>query len=64
MRDINIDRIKGYLRNMVEKNASELNVIEKLIKIAIIFIVIFILTKIVNKIVKKDYKSKKESCQL
>ena len=61
MRDINIDRIKGYLRNMVEKNASELNVIEKLIKIAIIFMVIFILTKIVNKIVKKAMTNRKHT---
>lgn len=54
-----MDNVKVYLKNMVEKNAAELNVIEKLIKIAIIFVVIFILTKIINKIINKTIRSKK-----
>lgn len=54
-----MESIKVYLKNMVEKNAGELNIVEKLIKIAIIFLVIYILTKIVNKRVNKTIKSKK-----
>lgn len=46
---------------MVQKNAAELNIIEKLIKIAIIFVVIYILTRIVNKIIDKTIKNRKKS---
>nr|WP_300003927.1 mechanosensitive ion channel family protein [Tissierella sp.] len=61
MEKFNIETIKGYLSNMIQKNANELNIIEKLIKVAVIFIVIFILTKIVNKIIKKTLENRKHT---
>lgn len=54
-----MDNFKKYLSNMVQKNAAELNLVEKLIKIGIIFMVIFILTKIVNKVINKTIKGRK-----
>ena len=38
-----MERLKEYLISMIDKNAGELNLVEKLIKIVIIFIIIFIL---------------------
>lgn len=61
MESINIENIKKYLSNAVQKNANELNIIEKLIKIALIFIVIFILTKIVNKIINKTMQKRRHT---
>lgn len=58
---MDLQTIKRYLINMVEKNATELNLIEKLIKVAIIFVVIYILTKIVNKLINRTIKSKKHN---
>lgn len=52
-------KFKEYLTNMVQKNATELNLVEKLIKIAIIFAIIYILTKIVNKIINKTIRNRK-----
>lgn len=54
-----MEKVKIYLTNMIQKNAGELSIIEKLIKIAVIFIVIYILTKITNKIINKTIKSRK-----
>lgn len=55
-----MERLKEYLINMVEKNAGELNIIEKLIKMAIIFIVIYILTKIVNRLINRTVENRKK----
>lgn len=54
-----MDTIKIYIKEMIAKNANELNIVEKLIKIAIIFVVISILNKIINKIINKAIRTNK-----
>ncbi len=56
-----MENLKLYLTNTVQKNANELNIIEKFIKIAIIFIIIYILTRVINKIIDKTMKKRKQS---
>ncbi|MGO1469346.1 MAG: mechanosensitive ion channel family protein [Tissierella sp.] len=56
-----METLKEYLVNMIQKNAEELNLVEKFIKIATIFIVIFILTRIVNKIIDRTIKNRKKA---
>ena len=56
-----MDTIKTYLKNTIQKNAAELSIIEKLIKMAIIFFIILILTKMVNKIIRKAMEKRRHT---
>lgn len=56
-----MDNIGQYFINVIQNNAKELNIIEKLIKVAIIFVAIFILTRVVNKLIDKTMKKRKKT---
>ncbi len=56
-----MEKFKMYLTNTVQKYAGELNIIEKLIKIVIIFTIIYILTKVINKVIDKTMKNRRKS---
>lgn len=56
-----MEKFKMYLTNTVQKYVGELNIIEKLIKIVIIFTIIYILTKVINKVIDKTMKNRRKS---
>ncbi len=56
-----MENIGQYFINVVQKNANELNIIEKLIKVAVIFIAIFILTRIANKLIDKAMRNRRKT---
>ena len=56
-----MEKIGQYFINVIQNNASELNIIEKLIKVAIIFVAIFILTRVVNKLIDKAMRNRRKT---
>lgn len=56
-----MDKIGQYFINVIQKNASELVIIEKLIKVALIFLAIFILTRVVNKLIDKAMRNRRKT---
>lgn len=56
-----MDKIGQYFINVIQKNASELVIIEKLIKVALIFLAIFILTRVINKLIDKTMRKRRKT---